>query len=310
MKFKFLILLGLFPLSQTFAQSSKSYHVISPDGKIDMSINTGTALSWSVKHQGTDVITPSNISLTLNNGEILGKNAIVQSAKTASANQYFNTPVYKKAKVHDQYNQLTITFKGNYGLIVRAYNDGVAYRFTTQRKGNLVIENEEANFNFKSNGKAYLPFVNDYRNKDKFNTSFEAHYNQLNLASVKKDTLAFLPVLVDIGDQKKAVIVDVDIEDYPGMYVTANGGDNSLHGVFARVPLKELAGGYNNMNYVVDGRANYIAKTAGTRAFPWRALVISTEDRQLANNDMVQKLASPSRLTDISWIKPGKVAWD
>jgi alpha-glucosidase len=72
----------------------------------------------------------------------------------------------------------------------------------------------------------------------------------------------------------------------------------------------EQTGGYANMNYVVNGRANYIAKTTGTRSFPWRVVIISTEDKQLANSDMVQKLAEPSRLTDLSWIKPGKVAWD
>jgi alpha-glucosidase len=275
-----------------------------------MSINAVAGISWSVKYQETDVIIPSAISLTLNSGEVLGKNAAVKSAKTVSVDQYFNTPIYKKDRVHDQYNQLTLNFKGDYGLIIRAYNDGVAYRFTTQKKGDIIIANEEANFNFKDDNKAYLPFVNDYRNKDKFNTSFEAHYSQLNLSAIKKDTLAFLPVLIDAGNQIKAVITDVDMESYPGMYLSPNADGNGLHGVFAQLPLKELAGGYNSMNYVVDGRAGYIAKTTGTRSYPWRAVVISNEDKQLANNDMIQKLASPSRIGDQSWIKPGKVAWD
>jgi alpha-glucosidase len=309
MKLKFLLLLGATPLF-ALAQSPKTYHIKSPNGKIDLSLSAGAAISWSVKHQATDVITPSAISLTLGNGEVLGKNAVVKSAKTTSADQYFNTPIYKKDKVHDNYNQLTLTFKGDYGIILRVYNDGVAYRFTTQKKGEIVIASEEANFNFKDDNKAYLPFVNDYRNKDKYNTSFEAHYDELKFSAIKKDTLAFLPVLVDVGSPIKAVITDVDIEDYPGMYLTATPGTNGLHGVFAHLPLKELAGGYNGMNYVIEGRADNIAKTKGTRSFPWRAVVISTEDKELANNDMVQKLAEPARLADQTWIKPGKVAWD
>jgi alpha-glucosidase len=312
MKIKFLLSLCLcFPASVLFAQTAKNYHVKSPDGKIDLGITAGTAISWWVKHQDAEVITPSAISMTLAGGDVLGKNTVVKSAKTASVNQYFNTPIYKKDKVHDQYNQVTLNFKGDYSVVFRAYNDGVAYRFITQKKGDITIVNEEANFNFKDDDKAYLPFVNDFRNKDKWTTSFEALYDNINISAVKKDTLAFLPILVDVGSPRKAAILEADLENYPGMYLTSDGvNGKSLKGAFAKYPTVEQTGGYANMNYVVNGRADYIAKTIGSRNFPWRVVIISTEDRQLANSDMVQKLASPSRVADLSWIKPGKVAWD
>ena len=290
-----------------FAQSEKSYSVKSPDGKIVLTVATGKTTTWSVKHSETEVILPSAISLTLDNGAILGENASVKSAKTVSVNQDFNTPVYKKDKVHDNYNQLTLTFKGDYSLAFRAYNDGVAYRFITTKKGDITIKNEDANFNFKDDDKTFLPFVNDYRHHDKFNTSFEAHYDVINLSAIKKDTMAFLPVLTDLGNNKKAVIMEADLQDYPGMYLTGTPGQNGLHGVFASCPTDESIMG---LNYVVNKRADYIAKTTGTRNFPWRVVVISTEDKQLANNDMVQRLAKPSKIGDVSWIKPGKVAWD
>jgi len=263
-------------------------------------------MNWSVKHEDTEVIMPSEISISLDNGEVLGKNAVVKKSTASSVNETINTPIYKKDKVHDNYNQLKITFKGDYGLIFRAYNDGVAYRFFTEKKGEITIVNDEANFNFKDDDKAFLPFANDYRNKDKFNNSFEAHYDNLNLSAIKKDTLAFLPVLVDVGSSKKAVILEADLQDYPGMYLTPGGGQ-SLHGVFAPYPTEETIHG---LNYVVNKRADYIAKTNGTRSFPWRVVVISSEDKQLADNDMMQRLAAPSQITDYSWIKPGKVAWD
>ncbi len=312
MKFKIALALCLcFPFSAILAQSIGSYHVKSPDGKIDLSITTGTTVSWSVKHEDSEVITPSAISMTLAGGEVLGKNAVVKSTKKSSADQYFNTPIYKKDKVHDQYNQLTISFKGNYSVVFRTYDDGVAYRFVTTKKGDITVVNEEANFSFKDDDKAYLPFVNDFRNKDKWTTSFEALYDNINVSAVKKDTLAFLPVLVDVGSPKKAAILEADLNNYPGMYLTGDGtGSKNLKGAFAKYPTIEQTGGYANMNYVVNGRANYIAKTMGNRSFPWRVVIISTEDKQLANSDMVQKLAEPSRLADVSWIKPGKVAWD
>jgi alpha-glucosidase len=312
MKTKLLLLLCLcLPVSTLLAQSAKSYHIKSPNGEIDLAITTGTAISWSVKHEDTEVISPSTISMTLAGNEVLGKNAVVKSAKTSSADTWFNTLIYKKDKVHDQYNQVTINFKGDYAVVFRAYDDGVAYRFITQKKGEITVVDEEANFNFKDDDKAYLPFVNDFRNKDKWTTSFEALYDNINISAVKKDTLAFLPVLVDVGTPKKAAILEADLNNYPGMYLTGDGsGSKNLKGAFARYPTVEHTGGYANMNYVVNGRADYIAKTAGARSFPWRVVIISTEDKQLANNDMVQKLAEPSRIADLSWIKPGKVAWD
>jgi len=307
MKFRILLLLCIIsPLSLVLAQTGKTYQVKSPDGKIDISITTGTTVNWSVKHEDTEVILPSEISITLDNGEILGKNAIVKKSVATSNRGIFTTPIYKKDTVEDNYNQLTLNFKGDYGLIFRAYNDGVAYRWFTQKKGEITIINEAANFNFKDDDKAFLPFVNDYRNKDKFNTSFESHYDNVNISAIKKDTLAFLPVLVDLGNPKKAVILEADLQDYPGMYLTPGGGNN-LHGVFAPCPTEEFIHG---LNYIVKSRANYIAKTKGTRTFPWRVVVISNEDKQLADNDMMQRLAEPSRIADLSWIKPGKVAWD
>ncbi|MEO7213299.1 glycoside hydrolase family 97 protein [Mucilaginibacter sp.] len=309
MKTRILLLLAAIPFFATAQAQTKTYHIKSPDGKIDMIVNAGATINWSVKYQQADVIMPSNVSLVLNNGSVLGLNAVVKSDKTSDKDEYFNTPIYKRAKVHDNYNQLVLKFSGDYGLIFRAYNDGVAYRFTTEFKETITLKDEEANFNFATDTKAYLPFVNDYRAKDKYNTSYEAHYDTLKISTLKKDTLAFLPVLVNINDQIKAAILEADIEDYPGMYLIGGKG-NSLRGTFAPYPLEQAAGGYADMNYVVKRRAEYMAKTSGTRQYPWRAIVISTEDKQLADNDMVQKLASPSRLTDQTWIKPGKVAWD
>lgn len=307
MKLRVIALLGLtFSLSAAMAQTAKTFQVKSPDGKININISAGATVTWAVKHDGTEVITPSEISMTLNNGEVLGKNAVVKKAATSSNNSTIATPIYKKTQVQDNYNQLTVNFKGDYSLVFRAYNDGAAYRFITAKKGDITITNESANFNFKDDDKAFLPFVNDFRNKDKFTTSFEAHYTNINLSAVKKDTLAFLPVLVDVGSPKKAVILEADLQDYPGMYLT-HGDGNSLHGVFSKYPTEEAV---LRINYVVNKRADYIAKTTGTRSFPWRVVVISTEDRQLADNDMMQKLAEPSKIADYSWIKPGKVAWD
>jgi alpha-glucosidase len=67
--------------------------------------------------------------MTLAGGEVLGKNAVVASTKAVAVNTTIVAPMHKKREVTDKYNQLTLSSKSGYGLLLRAYNDGVAYRF-------------------------------------------------------------------------------------------------------------------------------------------------------------------------------------
>lgn len=286
-------------------------HIKSPNGKIDMALESGAKIVWSVKHENTTVIAPSTISLILTEGVVLGNNAKVISIKNSKVDTTFDTPIYKKKTVIDQYNQVIINYKGNFGLILRAYNDGVAYRFFTTRKGQMVIESEEVNFNFDKDYKAFIPYVRDLREKDMYSSAFEALYDEIPLSKFLKDSLAISPLLIDLGNGKKAAIIEAELEDYPGMFLTSNNQTHQgLKGAFAHYPKEERLGGYNKMNYIVAKRESYMAKTSGNRNFPWRAIIISESDKDLANNDMVQKLSAPSQIADVSWIKPGKVAWD
>lgn len=291
--------------------NAQTLHLKSPNGKIEMALENGAKILWSVKHENTEVIAPSVISLILGNGLVLGDNAKVIGTKKSSVNTVFDTPVYKKKRVTDEYNQLTINFKGDFGLILRAYNDGVAYRFFTRKKGEIIVEGEEANFNFSKDHKAFIPYVRDLRENNQYISAFESTYDEIPLSKVVKDSLVISPLLVDLENGKKAAIVEAELVDYPGMFLTRNNqGEHSLHGTFAHYSKTERLGGFNKMNYMVTEREAYLAKTIGNRNFPWRAVIISENDRDLLNNDMVQKLSKPSQIADISWIKPGKVAWD
>ena len=295
------------------SQKNKMYQLQSPDGKISISITASPDLSWSVKHENTTVLLPSALSMELAGGEVLGKRTAVASAKTATVNNTIPALLYKKSSVQDHYNQLQLQFKNKYSVIFRAYNDGVAYRFVTDRKDSLVISRENAVFNFDQDYKAFLPYVRDPRfDRDLFQTSFESLYEEIPLSQFAPDTLAFLPALVQLAGNKKALILEADLENYPGLYLRKNrSAANSLEGVQAPYPVAEVLGGnVGGRNYIVTSRANYIAHTGGRRNFPWRALVFSTADKDLLNNDLVYKLASPSRINETSWIRPGKVAWD
>ena len=306
-----LTILFVFLTLGTFAQKTKTYQLTSPDGNIDIKIEAGTSLTWSVSNNSTEVIAPSAISMQLQSGEVLGENVKIISAKTEKVNTSFKAIDYIKDVVPDVYNQLTVNCKGDYGIIFRAYNDGVAYRFFTKKKGQITIVNEATNFNFDKDYKCFIPFVRDFRGTEQYIQSFEALYTEKNISQYSKDTLGFLPIMIDLGNQKKAVITEADLEDYPGMFVKVNDKvDNSFNGVFAPYPLEEKQGGYKMLNTMVSKRADYIVTVNGTRSFPWRVIIIGNNDTSLLDNDIVQKLASPSRIANPSWIRPGKVAWD
>jgi len=297
-----------FLLAQSPLWAQKTYKLLSPDGSIQVKVDVDEAVLWSVSVKDQTVVAPSSIALHLQNNEVLGSKAKVSSSKTETINTKFKALFYKKDFVVDSYNQLTLNCKGDYGIVFRAYNDGVAYRFFIKRKGEIVVQSEEASFNFDSDYKCLVPHVRDFRGPEQFIQSYEALYTERTISKITKDTLVFLPALID-ENQYKVVILEADVEEYPGMFIKANGS-TGFQGTFAPYPLTEYQGGYNKLNTMVSKRADYIAKVKGTREFPWRAVVISDRDAALANNDMVQKLASPSRLADPSWIKPGKVAWD
>lgn len=288
------------------AQSSKNFDIKSPDGTIALHVVTGNRIVWSVKNGDLQIIEPSVAALQLTN-ETLGENATITSNKTESINTSFKAINYIKSTVVDNYNQLTLNCKGDYGLIFRVYNDAVAYRFFTKKKDSIIIKNEVANFNFTNDDSAFIPIQWDYRDKQNFNSSFEALYHHILLSQFPKDSLAFLPLLVDVGNNHKAEILEADLDDYPGMYLDFKANEKGLRGVYAPLPTNAKV---VERNLIPTERAGYIAKTPGTKNFPWRIVAISKQDKDLLNNDIVQKLATPTQITDYSWIKPGLVAWD
>jgi alpha-glucosidase len=288
------------------AQKPKSFDVSSLDGNIKLHVEVADNIQWSVQHKGQPIIIPSIIALQLQH-EILGDHAKIISSKTEKISNTFSPVNYIKSIIHDDYNQLTIRFKNDFGLIFRVYNDAVAYRFITSKKENIIVKNEEANFNFPEDHKAFIPIQSDYRDNKIFNTSFEQLYRDIPISELPKDSLAFLPILVNAGQNKKVAILEADLEDYPGMYLGLNQTQKGFKGVYAPYPTKAQL---YRINYVPSERADYIATTTGTRNFPWRVVVISEQDKELLNCDIIQKLASAPRLTDFSWVKPGLVSWD
>lgn len=310
---KQILLILLFLGTALSAQAQKQHTVTSPDGRIAATVTLGDKLTYTIAHNGEIVLYDSPISLTLSNGEVWGnKPQLVQSAQK-NIRQTIASPFYRKDKIEDEYTQFTLNFKKQWGVEFRVYNDGVAYRFVNKRSKPFTIAGEEVAYNFGSDVTATVPYVmygDDGNYESQFHTSFESTYTVDKLSKLNKERLMFLPLVTETKSGKKICISESDLESYPGLFLTNAQGNHSLTGIFAPYPRVSKLGGHNMLQFTVTEREPYIAKVNGPRTFPWRMAIVTTADKDLANSDMTYKLAAPSRIADISWVKPGKVAWD
>ena len=289
---------------------SKSYSLSSPNGRLIVKVSTGSKVKYSVLYNNSVVISPSEIAMTLGDGTVYGGSAKPVGFNKKVVNKTIDAVVYKKAKVKDNYGELTIKFK-DFNIIFRAYDKGVAYRFTTNTKRLFTVKEETAEFTFPADWDTYVGYSNSFNGtlESQYANSFESWYNHIPISKWESDRLAYLPTLFEAPSGVKVLITEADLRNYPGMFLLADGS-KTVRGHFAPYPTREIQGGYNMLEGIVKERADYIASGTPGQKFPWRVIAVVPEAAQLANLDLVYCLAEPAADTDWSWVKPGKAAWE
>lgn len=306
----FLLMIFLCFSIVTFGQ--KKYKISSPDGKLVANITLGQEIEYSISYLDDLILDQSKIAVELTKGKSFGIGSNLKSMKTTSVNQMIASPFYKRKEIQDTYNMMTLDFKENFRLIFRAYNEGIAYRFESTGKNTFEVKNELSEFNFAKDYNTYIPYVKT-KSKDiegQYFNSFENIYTHAPLTKMNKTQLTFTPLVVELDKGVKVCIAESDLENYPGMYILNPNNSTSLISNFAPLPISSQQGGHNMLQQVVTERESFIAKCKAGQKLPWRIVIVASKDKELADSDMVYKLASQSRLQDISWIQPGKVAWE
>ena len=297
------ILLIFLLIISTSVFAQKEISLLSPLGKIKVSIRVADSIYYSVDVNGLQTINQSTLAL-ITKERSLGINSRVSQQSRRSVNEKIINPVPHKRKIiPDHFNELILRFREKFRVVFRAYDDGIAYRFETSLPDSLQVNDEIANFRFDAKSMVYFPQIQKRGDLDIYHTSFEEPYLKLPLSEITSSQVAFSPVLSDDGTIK-SVITESDLIDYPGMFLTGKKS-NTLKGVFAPYPEKERIQDGEFRQWVVVSRKNYIAKTRGTRTFPWRVIALAEKDADLLMNDLVYRLAKPSETQDWSWIKPG-----
>lgn len=292
------------------SQAADTLFVASPSKNIRVGVWQDAQLNYAVWHDQRMIISPSLIDMQVEGkGTMANEKNKILSHRITQVISTIDVPVPEKRKqIKDHYHQLQISFKQPYTLEVRVYDDGFAYRIGTSFKDSIIIRNELGKINFPQSASAFIPVVTKRDNLDEYHTSFEELYQLLPLKDVRKEMIGYSPVLVmpDNSSLPRIGITESDLEDYPGMFFGGTA-DNSLIGIYAGYPAEErlVEGEFPQM--VVSKRADFIAKTKGKRTYPWRVFIVAEHDKDLPSSDMVYRLASPSRLQNTDWIKPGNL---
>ncbi len=284
------------------AQNAR-YQISSPDGRILVTLSQAQHLQFQVDYNNQQIIAPSPIDLKVDGYGFLAQNKKITELERKSVDQKIQPVVsVKNAVIQDHYNQLFLKLNKHAGLEFRIYNDGFAYRWQIDYPGRIQVDSELVQINFPANYLSYFP------KEDRLFSHHERLYQRLTVQQIPAGSFCSLPCLFIGPDSLKILISESDLYDYPGLFLKKSDVDFGFTGLLPHYPLQEQK--RNDRDVPVTKSAPYLAKCAGKRTFPWRAFIITPHDEKLVESELIFKLARPLQLDDISWIRPGKVAWD
>lgn len=301
-RFAVLFALAILSVSAAFAQKAHTYRLASPDGNIKVAVTLGDGITYNVYNGDETVLTDCRIALNVN-GKVLGSSPTLKSVDRKSVNETRQPFLHLKySEVSNRYNQMSLRMKGGYSVEFRAYDDGVAYRFVTALGGEVEINNEDISIYFPGETQLVL------QQCDRFRTSYEERYSFVKAADWKESQkMAHYPILAITAGGTKVLMSEADLIDYPAAFFRSNDA-NGFTAVFPKVPAQERPRSDKSNDILL--RKDYIAKTKGTRTFPWRYFVIASDEAKLVETTMTCRLSQDCKLDDTSWIVPGQASWE
>jgi len=280
-----------------FSASAAEQRVASPDGEVSIIISDNGGLHYHVEIGGKIVLTNSLLGLEFKDGAKLGPAAVITKAVTKKHDDTWENPFGNRRSVRDNYRELRLTLKESgdqtrtFGLLARAYNNGVAFRYDLPKSsglGGFVLTNELTEFHFADDYRCWAGDESECA---------ENQYPEKKLSAIRSSSRSgrafrsVLPLLVETPAGYLAV-AESDLLDWSGMSLTGTGT--------------------SDVKAVLDRRSdgNGLVVSSTPRVSPWRVLIFGRTAADLPGSDLVATLATPSRLKDASWIKPGACAWD
>lgn len=199
----------------------------------------------------------------------------------------------KASAARDRYREATIHFAARQigpelDLVVRAYDDGAAYRWVIRSAAPFRLAAEKASFGVPDMAQAWAMPVKG------FDSSYEEYYRTGPLPSaLPNGALIALPLLIHRGPVW-AGITEAALHDWAGLYVTRRDGEA---GLFARLSPR-----LDDPDAIVHGHA-------GVHVSPWRVVILGDAPGRLVESNLVALLNPPPARADWSWVRPGKTVF-
>ncbi len=281
---------------------ARSFEVTSPDGRLRMTVEVGERIDCRLQAGGRTLTLTEGLALELTD-RTLGLQPRVRRVKRSSVDELLpRINPTKNAEVRNRYNALSLEFAGNYALEFRLFDTGAAYRFVTSLPGEIEVRDERFRIALEAGSEAWISSVGGFR------TMCEEPYSRVSLSEADvAGRFSYLPILAALPDGVKLLFAEADVRDYPCLFLHRNGVAG-FEPRFPRVPASYGPDGDRSLKILAE--EPFIARTQGSRSFPWRLTVVAAEDADLVRNELVWLLAEPVADEDWSWVKPGLVSWD
>jgi alpha-glucosidase len=275
-----------------FAQNN--INLKSPNGSIIFSFHlTKKAPVYEVGYKGQPLIKKSTLGLNFKEGDFKA-NLRMLKPHFSKVDDTYNLIIGKTKTARNHYRQVRIPLIERSGnkrkviLVVRAFNDGVAFRYEFPRQKNwhsYTLLDEQSTFNIAGNPTVKTLYFGNYVNPH------EGLYHTLSYNKIKVDTLMDIPALFEFPQHIYMAITEADLRNYAGMY------------------LKKYDGVLNSQLTPLPGQTAIKVKAAVPGHTPWRVMMISDRIGTLLASNILTSLCPPNRIKDTSWIKPGKTTF-
>ena len=198
----------------------------------------------------------------------------------------------KRSKCENLGSEYSAVLSPNVDLILRVYNNGVAFRYRLHGMDGAAIPAEQTAYRIPEGVNRWMQqWCDSYEGFFPLSTTAKQQpvpsYSGINKSADGYNCRWGYPALIE---PKKDVFVLLSEAD-----VAANNSASSL---------------WNDKNletYEVRPDKNE-QKISGDYLTPWRVAIIG-QLADIVESTLVTDLAAPSKLTDVSWIQPGVVSW-
>lgn len=267
----------------------------SPNGaiRILLHVDHRQGLSFDIFHGSKQLIEKGRMGFLFDSGEF-GKNIRPGEIKRRKAIESYNLITGKTSHVEEPFSETVIPLQETVApyrrtdLVIRAFNDGIAFRYVFPEQGNwhkYAMLDELTSFNPKGNPEVLTMYLASYT------TSHEGFYTRSDYAHIDEGKLMEMPSLFMYDDGTVMAITEAAIRDYAGLYLCKEKG--SLRGKLSPLPDHPH----------IKVRASLPHKS------PWRVMMIGSDVGDLIASNILTNLNDPCAIADTSWIRPGKTTF-